>query len=57
MDLKHEEATLARDMIFNGKDIRRNLKILRYYICGIDIQDVFRMIRIGRKKNQQLNQK
>lgn len=36
-------------MIFSGKDIRRNLKILRHYICGIDIQDVFRMIKIGRK--------
>lgn len=36
-------------MIFSGKDIRRNLKILRYYVCGIDIQDIFRMIRIGRQ--------
>ena len=49
MDLKHEQAIKSRELIFKGKDIRRNLKILRYYQCGIDIQDVFRMIRIGRK--------
>ena len=44
-----EQARKSRELILQGKDIRRNLKILRYYQCGIDIQDVFRMVRIGRE--------
>lgn len=43
-------------MILTGKEIRRNLKILRYYQCGIDIRDVFRMIKKGRKINLQNDQ-
>ena len=44
-----EQARKSRELILQGKDIRRNLKILRYYQSGIDIQDVFRMVRIGRE--------
>lgn len=48
METIDNQAKKAIAQILRQEDIRRNLKVLKYKICGINIQEIFRMLKKGR---------
>ena len=49
LNITDSEAQKAMKQIENKVDIKRNIKVIKERICGINIKEIYRMLQKGRE--------